>query len=80
MSIPDALIREIEIGVLARAGFTRRDEIIFRCPAEGHEDRHPSARWNPQKAVWRCDVCGADGGAFDLADKLGIERPEKGGG
>lgn len=80
MSIPDALMREIEIGVLARAGFTRRDEIIFRCPAEGHEDRHPSARWNPQKAVWRCDVCGVAGGAFNLADKLGIERPEKGGG
>ena len=48
-------------------------ETRFLCPA--HDDHSPSARWNPEKAVWRCDACGAGGGALDLAERLGIELP-----
>lgn len=58
-----------------RDGKPERHETRFQCPADGHPDIHPSARWNRKKATWRCDVCGAGGGALDLADLLGIERP-----
>ncbi len=47
-------------------------ELRFRCPAPGHADRHPSARWHMDKQVWRCDACGAAGGAIDLARLLGL--------
>ena len=47
-------------------------ELRFRCPAAGHDDRHPSARWHPDKQVWHCDACGAGGGAIDLARLLGL--------
>jgi hypothetical protein len=53
-------------------------EIRFRCPQpEDHRngDEHASARWNPAKMVWRCDACGAGGGALDLARRLGITIP-----
>jgi RecA/RadA recombinase len=53
-------------------------EIRFQCPEpELHTngDENPSARWNAQKAVWRCDVCGTGGGAIDLAVRLGLELP-----
>lgn len=50
-------------------------KLTFTCPRDGHEDRHPSARWNPAKATWFCPVCDVGGGAFDLADLLGIEKP-----
>lgn len=69
----------LESAVLARSGTQRGAEIMFRCPIEGHEDRHPSARWHTGKLVWRCDVCDVGGGALDLADRLGIERPQGGG-
>ena len=32
-------------------------EIRFRCPAPGHEDRNPSARFSPEKQVFICDAC-----------------------
>jgi hypothetical protein len=50
-------------------------EIAFTCPnAEAHANRdaHPSARWNPEREVWHCDVCNAGGGVVDLARRLGI--------
>jgi hypothetical protein len=52
-----------------------RDEVRFTCPLPDHEDTHPSARWNPIKATWFCDVCGLGGGATDLAERLGLMVP-----
>jgi hypothetical protein len=52
-----------------------RDEVRFTCPLPEHEDAHPSARWNPVKATWFCDVCGTGGGATDLAERLSILVP-----
>jgi hypothetical protein len=52
-----------------------RDEVRFTCPLPDHEDVHPSARWNPMKCTWFCDVCGLGGGATDLAERLGIMVP-----
>ena len=49
----------------------RGDEIAFCCPV--HNDTHPSASWNRARAVWSCRVCGAGGGARNLAEQLGIE-------
>ncbi|CAA9559009.1 MAG: hypothetical protein AVDCRST_MAG33-1514 [uncultured Thermomicrobiales bacterium] len=46
-------------------------ELRFRCPVHA-PDAQPSARWNPERAVWRCDACEAGGGAIALADLLGI--------
>lgn len=58
-------------------------ELRFQCPAPGHADRHPSARWHMDKQVWRCDACGAAGGAIDLARLLGLPlggpSPQRGG-
>jgi hypothetical protein len=70
------LIAEITAAVMLRDGTPERDEIRFRCLAEGHPDDHPSARWNPKKATWCCDVCKAGGGCLDLADRLGLPRPD----
>lgn len=78
LSHPDFLAA-LTTTCLDREGRHERGEIIFRCPAPDHPDRHPSARWNPAKAVWRCDVCRAKGGALDLADRLGIPKPARGG-
>lgn len=46
-------------------------EVRFLCPA--HQDRHPSARWNPEKQTWFCDACKGGGGWRDLAQRLGLE-------
>lgn len=70
-SFVDSLTR----AVMDRSGSKKGDEVRFRCPADGHEDKHPSARWNAKKATWVCDVCKQGGGAYNLADLLGIERP-----
>lgn len=75
MNFPDHFLDAITNAALARDGKPQRTEILFRCPADGHEDRHPSARWNRDKATWCCDVCKAGGGALDLADRFGIEKP-----
>lgn len=48
-------------------------EIRFRCPAH-QPDAHPSARWNAEHGVWHCDACQAGGGAYQLADLLGVDR------
>jgi hypothetical protein len=49
-------------------------ETRFLCPV--HEDHNPSARWNSEKHVWHCDACGAGGGAYDLAKRLGVPLPD----
>ena len=69
----DGLTRTVE----ARQGRPRAGgaELEFTCPRDGHEDRHPSARWNPAKATWFCPVCNLGGGALDLADLLDIDKP-----
>ena len=77
---PASFLDTLARAALDRDGKPERNEIRFRCPAEGHEDRHPSARWNPEKATWFCDVCKAGGGALDLAERLGIPAPRQGGG
>ncbi len=76
LDIPPALITQITAIVTKRSGKPERGEIRFSCPLPAnHEngDRHPSARWSPERAVWRCDVCHEGGGAFDLAERLGID-------
>lgn len=65
----------VEQAVRARNGRLDRSEVRFTCP-EGHRhhngDANPSARWNPAKQVWRCDVCEAGGGWIDLEKRLGL--------
>lgn len=44
-----------------RAGFVR-------CPAPGHEDRHPSCRIGGEDpTLWRCFACEAAGSIYDAA-------------
>jgi hypothetical protein len=60
---------------MARAGRRERDEIRFRCPyPESHQngDADPSARYNPTKGVWRCDICKNGGGWTNLCGLLGV--------
>ena len=73
MAIDPELLRQLEQAVLERAGEPAGKEIRFRCPS--HDDEHPSARWHTEKKVWFCDVCGTGGGAYHLAQLLGIETP-----
>ncbi|MGH2531567.1 MAG: AAA family ATPase [Thermomicrobiales bacterium] len=73
---PSAFLDAIDRAVLGRDGKRERGEFRFRCPAEGHPDEHPSARWNREKATWYCDACTAGGGALDVAERLGVPRPE----
>lgn len=65
---------------LERAGAERQHggELVFRCPAPGHEDRNPSASWNAGKGLWCCHSRGCHeahggGGALPLAALLGID-------
>jgi hypothetical protein len=77
---PD-LVDRLTAAVTARDGRVEGAEVRFRCPAgaeHANGDAHPSARWNGSTLVWCCDVCGAGGGAYDLADRLGIQRPRRG--
>src|SRR5437870_13073624 len=69
------LVATITEAVKQRDGRREGREWRFRCPegAQHHNgDKHPSARWNEEKACWRCDVCGVGGGALDLARRLGL--------
>ena len=61
----------VETAVLQRQGKREGNEIRFLCPC--HDDHHPSARYNPQKQTWYCDVCQAGGGIKDLASQLDIQ-------
>jgi len=67
----DAIESAISMRQPQRAG----SETRFLCPA--HDDHAPSARWNPEKRVWHCDVCGAGGGYRDLAERLDVPLPER---
>jgi hypothetical protein len=41
---------------------------FVRCPAPGHEDKHPSCHvGGPNPALFQCKSCGAAGSIFDLA-------------
>lgn len=68
----EEIIPEIERRIWAREGKRRGKEVYFRCPNPAHNDRHPSARWNPIKKVWCCDVCRDGGGWKSLASCLGV--------
>jgi len=71
--IPIPLKAAITNVVMEREGRCEGREIRFRCPQADHEDRHPSARWNEEKATFRCDSCNRGGGAIELAKLLGID-------
>ncbi|MBZ5588132.1 MAG: hypothetical protein LAO05_06175 [Acidobacteriia bacterium] len=75
----EALAGPLLAAVLLREGKEEANgEIRFRCPcAEKHTngDADPSARYNPEKRVWRCDVCTTAGGAIDLARRVGVPIP-----
>ncbi|HEV3075971.1 MAG TPA: AAA family ATPase [Thermoanaerobaculia bacterium] len=68
---PDRL--RLERRILERRGRREGREVRFLCPA--HDDRQPSARWNPGKSTWFCDVCHQGGGWRDLAQRLGEPAP-----
>jgi hypothetical protein len=58
------LIDEITAEIEAGGGKRKPNgEYRFRCPCPQHEDRHPSADWNPDEGVWTCRSCGEGGGA-----------------
>jgi hypothetical protein len=76
--IDPGLITAIESALQLRQAQLVGREIRFVCLA--HDDHDPSARWNGDKHVWHCDVCGAGGGAIDLAKHLGIDVGNAGGG
>lgn len=75
ISIDPAIIAAVEADIWRRGGKRQGSskDICFRCPIEGHADHKPSARWNPIKHMWFCDVCERDGGALDLAKRFGID-------
>lgn len=68
-----ALAAKVTDALLAGGGQFKGSEIYFRCPRSGHEDLHPSARWNPSKGTYFCDPCDKGGGTLDLARLLRIE-------
>ncbi|MCL5075116.1 MAG: phage/plasmid primase, P4 family [Chloroflexi bacterium] len=65
-----ATLSEVENAIWERQGRKEGAEIRFLCPC--HDDHNPSARWNPDKQVWFCDVCSAGGGITHLARHLEI--------
>src|ERR1700733_6744585 len=54
------------------------DNVSVRCfvSPDQHRrgDRNPSCSVNLVHGAWKCHGCGAEGGAFDAADQLGIDR------
>lgn len=84
MSRPDAgVVDAVHAAVLERgARQLRNDEWRFPCPESTRHrngDAHASCRWNREKATYHCDVCGAGGGAVDLARRLGVQLPPRNG-
>jgi len=53
----------------------KKGELLLPCPF--HDDEHPSLRFHPQKGGWYCDPCKRGGGAKELAEAMGYERPER---
>jgi putative DNA primase/helicase len=76
MSPDRVTLAAIERALAARHARREGRELRFLCPA--HEDRHPSARWNPANHLWCCDACKAGGGWRDLAVRLGVDLPSAG--
>jgi hypothetical protein len=69
----DAELRELRAEVtrlLEQRGARREgEELRFPCPKPEHHangDAHWSARWHPEKGVWRCDVSGEGDGTLNL--------------
>jgi 5S rRNA maturation endonuclease (ribonuclease M5) len=75
VEFPRSFIGDLERAVMHRKGRPRGDEIHFQCPLEGHEDNVPSATWNIRSHTWFCHACKVGGGALDLADRLGVDKP-----
>ena len=71
MTLVRSSLVAIERALAARQGRREGRELRFLCPA--HPDRHPSARWNPDKRTWCCDSCKQGGGWRDLAERLGLD-------
>lgn len=71
-----AFLDALDAAILARDGTPEHGDIRFRCPLPDHPDKRPSAFWNRAKATWVCRVCGEGGGALDLADRLGVPKPQ----
>jgi putative DNA primase/helicase len=69
-SKPDEVIATIERTLQTRQAYVDGKELRFLCTI--HSDTNPSARWNPEKQTWFCDVCKRGGGYLDLAQRLGI--------
>ncbi len=74
---PTPLVKKITVALEAQRGPTRqvKSELHYRClNAEKHAngDTNPSARWNEEKGVFCCDVCGDSGGTKDLAERLDL--------
>lgn len=65
---------EVENEIWNRKGIKKGKEIYFLCPIPAHNDHNPSCRWNSEKQVWFCDVCGIGGGWKSLAIHLGVIR------
>lgn len=74
LTMDERVPSELIDAVMARQGKQVGKEIKFLCPV--HADHHPSAGFNPEKAVWHCQVCKAGGGWVDLAKRLNIGPEE----
>ena len=51
-----------EFELLARLGvdWPQHGRRHIRCPFPDHEDRHPSWRWDSERAAWFCTCGGGD--------------------
>jgi hypothetical protein len=65
---------KVEVAIWQRSGKREGPEIRFLCFL--HSDTKPSARYNPEKATYYCDVCKVGGGLKDLAEHLSIPTNE----
>jgi hypothetical protein len=75
VALNSEFLGRLEVAVRARQGKPgNNDEIKFTCPSHS-PDRRPSASYNTKKNAWCCQVCSAGGGAYHLADLLGVDRP-----
>lgn len=70
-SSPTSARRSSAITAAAGAGA----QLEYRCLA--HDDTKASAAFNPAKARYRCQACGARGGLFALAQALGLPLPDR---
>jgi hypothetical protein len=72
MASPDSdLLARVTAAVEFRGGKRRGDEWRMLCPF--HEEDTPSFDWNAEKGVYHCLGCGAQGGAVELARKIGVD-------